>query len=191
MLRHHHAPPTRLLLASMLAVTLFAAACSSGSSVETGARPDLPRSTAATPSALPEVAVWDVGAAEWVQFADLVPADKPVVLWFWAPHCPACAAEAPDMTAFAESNADTVEVIGIGTQDDPGMAADFVDRHDIQFQMLWDESFETWTAFGVSAQPATALVSADGEVLGAWMGGIPEEQVLDLVAAQRTSEAAS
>jgi len=187
MLRIHHAPPTRLLLAIMLAATLLGAACSSDSSVETGARPDLPRSSGTAKSPLPEVAVWDVGAAEWVQFADLVPAEKPVVLWFWAPHCPACAAEAPDMKKFAEENADTVEVIGIGTQDDAGMAADFVERHDIPFQMLWDETFETWAAFGIRAQPATALLSGDGEVLGAWMGGIPAEQVLDLVDAQRRS----
>jgi len=171
----------------MLAGTLFVAACSSGSPVETGARPDLQRSADAAKSPLPEVAVWDVGTADWVQFADLVPADKPVVLWFWAPHCPACAAEAPNMKEFAEANADTVEVIGIGTQDDAGMAADFVERHDIPFQMLWDESFETWAAFDISAQPATVLFSGDGEALGAWMGRMPEEQVLDLVAAQRTS----
>jgi len=187
MLRNHHAPSTRRLLAFLLAATLLVAACSNASSVETGKRPDLPRSAGAAESPLPEVAVWDVGATQWVQFADLVPADKPVVLWFWAPHCPACAAEAPNMKEFAEANADTVEVIGIGTQDDAAMAADFVERHDIPFQMLWDESFETWVAFGINAQPATALFSSDGEVLGAWMGGMPQEQVLDLIAAQVTS----
>lgn len=187
MLRNHHAPSTRFLLASVLAATLLAGACSNGSSVETGARPEIQRSDSAANSPLPEVSVWDVGAAEWVQFANLVPSDKPVVLWFWAPHCPACAAEAPDMKAFAEANADTVRVVGIGTQDDAGMAAEFVAQHEIPFQMLWDESFETWVAFGIRAQPATALFSADGEMLGAWMGEMPEGEVLDLLEAQRTS----
>lgn len=187
MLHPRNVPSNRVLVVLLLALAVVAAACSGGSSVETGERPDLPRSAAAASSPLPEVAVWDVGDSEWVQFADLVPADKPVLLWFWAPHCPACAAEAPGMKEFSEAHADTVEVIGIGTQDDAGMAADFVEQHGIPFQMLWDESFETWAAFGISAQPATALFSADGEMLGGWMGGMPEEQVLELLAAQASS----
>lgn len=171
----------RLLLA---VVALVAGACSGGSDsaeVDTGERPELPRSVESAASPLPDVAVWDVSDAEWVQFADALPSDKPVLFWFWAPHCPACAAEAGDMAAFAEANADTIEVIGIGTQDDPAMAAEFVERHGIEFQMLWDESFETWSSFGITSQPASALFSADGESLGGWPGVLQEDEVLELV----------
>ena len=125
--------------------------------------------------------MWDVGQSEWVQFADLMPSEKPVVLWFWAPHCPACAREAPGMKAFAEENADVVDVVGVGTQDDAQMAADFVADHELPFRMLWDESFETWTEFGVSSQPAAILLSADGDIVDGWMGAIPEARVLELV----------
>lgn len=149
--------------------------------METGERPDVPRAEESAASPLPEVTVWDVGSAEWVQFADILPAATPVVLWFWAPHCPACAAEADDMKAFAEKHANSVTVIGIGTQDDAGMAADFVARHDLPFQMLWDESFETWAEFGIRSQPASALFSADGQPIDAWMGGLPEDRVLELL----------
>ena len=48
--------------------------------------------------------------------------------------------------------------------------------------MYWDETFESWNEFGIRGQPAAALLSADGEVLGGWLGGIPEGEVLRLAA---------
>ncbi|MEZ5270587.1 MAG: TlpA disulfide reductase family protein [Microthrixaceae bacterium] len=83
------------------------------------------------------------------------------------------------MREFAESHADELDVIGIGTQDDPVMAQEFVDRHGIAFLMLWDETFETWNAFGITAQPATALFDGEGTVIEGWMGGLPEQRVLN------------
>ncbi len=171
----------RLLAGAVVSAALLVTSCAGGSSVETGERPDLPRSAESSTSPLPDVAVWDVGAAQWVQFADVLPSSTPVVLWFWAPHCPACAAEASAMKAFAEEQAGVVEVVGIGTQDDAGMAADFVDRHDIPFTMLWDESFESWAPFEIRAQPASVLFSGEGELVEGWMGGLPEQRVLELV----------
>lgn len=173
---------TRSILVLGAAIAVVAAACSGGSTVETGERPDVPRAASSATSPLPDVTVWDVGSAEWVQFADILPATTPVVLWFWAPHCPACAAEASEMTAFAEENADAVTVIGIGTQDDAGMAADFVDRHDIPFRMLWDETFESWAEFDISSQPASALLAPDGQLIETWTGPLPGERVVDLLA---------
>ena len=166
--------------ATVLAV--LAAGCASGErTVDTGARPDLPPSAEAATSPLPPVAVWDVGDSDWVQFADLLPSDKPLLVWFWAPHCPACAGEAPDMVAFAEEHGDVVDIVGLGTQDTAGEAATFVGRHGIPFPMLWDESFETWRAFGITSQPAVALFSAEGDLLGGWLGAMPEDEVLSLV----------
>lgn len=180
---HRKRRPNRVLATLALTATaaLIAAACSGGAESTTGERPDLPVAESSSESPLPQVTVWDVGESEWVQFADLIPSDKPVLLWFWAPHCPACAAEAPGMREFAESHADELDVIGIGTQDDPVMAQEFVDRHGIAFPMLWDETFETWNAFGITAQPATVLFDGGGTVLEGWMGGLPEERVLELI----------
>ncbi|MGI9577799.1 MAG: TlpA family protein disulfide reductase [Microthrixaceae bacterium] len=164
---------------------LLAAACGSGSesAVETGDRPDIaPSAEGASAPLLPPVTVWDVKESDWVQFADYLPAEKPLLVWFWAPHCPACAAEAPAMVEFAAEHGDDIDIVGLGTQDDAGLAADFVDRHDIPFPMLWDETFETWRAFGVTAQPAVYLLSGQGEVLGGWLGGLPEQEVLALTA---------
>ncbi len=48
--------------------------------------------------------------------------------------------------------------------------------------MLWDESFKSWQTLGISSQPAAVLLSPDGTVLGSWQGGIPEDEVLQLIA---------
>lgn len=54
--------------------------------MDPGARPAVPVVNAASTQFLPEVTVWDVGEKEWVQLANFLPADKPVLVWFWAPH---------------------------------------------------------------------------------------------------------
>lgn len=48
--------------------------------------------------------------------------------------------------------------------------------------MLWDGSFESWTALGVTGQPAAILFAPDGTVLGGWRGTFPVDEVLDLAA---------
>jgi hypothetical protein len=37
-------------------------------------------------SALPAVIVHDLGSGQQVQLKNLLPAAKPVLVWFWAPH---------------------------------------------------------------------------------------------------------
>jgi len=57
-----------------------------GTSADPGRRPDLPAAAASARSALRTVTVWDIGEREWVQLAKFLPAEKPVLVWFWAPH---------------------------------------------------------------------------------------------------------
>ena len=48
--------------------------------------------------------------------------------------------------------------------------------------MLWDSSFESWSAFEITGQPTVILLSTDGQELGRWFGAIPESEVLELAA---------
>lgn len=95
-------------LVALAVVSLALAACGGTpqASVDPGERPDLPvggttpgstpgsapgtasgtPATSAPEPVLPVVTVWDVGAKQWVQLADFLPADKPLLVWFWAPH---------------------------------------------------------------------------------------------------------
>ncbi len=69
-------------------------------------------------------------------------------------------------------------MIGVGTQDTFPEAEAFHDKYDITFDLLWDSSFETWQAFGVTGQPAAVLVSPAGKVLASWQGAFDEGDVL-------------
>ena len=79
-----------------------------------------------------------------------------------------------------------MRVIGLGTQDSADDATEFVrSTATISFPMYWDETFESWAAFGIRSQPAAALLSADGEVLGGWLGMFEIDDVLELAAASQ------
>lgn len=72
-------------------------------------------------------------------------------------------------------------MIGLGTQDSPEEAIEFVRATGTtSFPMYWDETFLSWAAFGVQGQPAAALLSPTGEVLGGWIGRIDVDEVLSL-----------
>ena len=76
---------------------LTLAACGGGSNLPEGVSlptpaegpvPELPVSEeAAAGSPLPEIAVRQLnGDGGWVQLKNELPADKPLLVWFWAPH---------------------------------------------------------------------------------------------------------
>jgi peroxiredoxin len=91
-----------------------------------------------------------------------------------------CRREAPGVEQFARQHADDITVIGLGTQDTLAEADEFAATYETTFPMLWDETFETWSAIGVSSQPAAVLFAADGTPLAGWRGAFPEDEVLDL-----------
>ncbi len=52
-----------------------------------GPVPQLPVDPAAATSPLPDIAVRQLnGDGGWVQFKNELPADRAVLVWFWAPH---------------------------------------------------------------------------------------------------------
>lgn len=77
------------VLASIALVGLLAAACGGGSSDDqvSVAVTAAPASADTTPtSLLPNVDVVRVDTGESVNLSSLAPTDRPMVLWFWAPH---------------------------------------------------------------------------------------------------------
>ncbi|PXY21271.1 protein disulfide oxidoreductase [Prauserella muralis] len=92
-------------------------------------------------------------------------AGKPAVLWFWAPWCPNCRAEAPSLASTAKAHQGSVTFVGVASQDDAGPMRDFVRDYGVGgFPHLNDSGGELWQRFGVTYQPAYAFVSADGTV---------------------------
>jgi thiol-disulfide isomerase/thioredoxin len=90
--------------------------------------------------------------------------EGPVVLWFWAPWCPICRGEAPALVKEVEGSPG-VTFIGVASRDElPAMKA-FVSETGVGgFQHLADVDGEIWARFGVTAQPAMAFISSDGQV---------------------------
>ena len=94
-----------------------------------------------------------------------------------------CHREAPEVEQFARDHADEVTVVGLGTQDSLGEAEDFVEEYGTEsFTMLWDESFVSWQALGITAQPAAVLFEPDGTIITGWLGPFPDDDVLELAA---------
>lgn len=77
-------------LALTVALTLVAAACSQAapSGESNTARGGADPASQAEPdgNVVPEVAVLDVGTGDTVDLGSLIPAQRPILLWFWAPH---------------------------------------------------------------------------------------------------------
>jgi thiol-disulfide isomerase/thioredoxin len=92
-------------------------------------------------------------------------AGRSTVLWFWAPWCTICRAEASDVAAAAAAFEGEVEVIGVAGRGDVADMEGFVDATDTgSFPHVVDETGSIWSDYGVAAQPAFAFIGEDGSV---------------------------
>ena len=58
-----------------------------------------------------------------------------------------------------------MRVVGIGSQDDLAFAERFLGQTGVTFTMLWSDSFESWSHFGVSRNSGILLLDADGNLV--------------------------
>lgn len=118
---------------------------------------------------LPDLQVVQVASGKNVNLRDLGVAGKPSLLWFWAPHCPICRAEAPDLVDFAARHGDDVQIIGVGAQDDLEQARGFLaETGTDDLQMIWDASGKSWVHYGVTNQPTVIVLDPAGKVKRTW-----------------------
>lgn len=90
-------------------------------------------------------------------------AGGPVVLWFWAPWCTVCRAEAPDVAAVAAEFEGRVTMLGIpGRGEVDAMRAFVSDTGTGGFTHVVDADGALWTRFGVVSQPAFVFVDGSG-----------------------------
>ena len=82
-------PRTRRTSGLVLVAALALAACGGApgsGSPQAGSEPGAAATGAESASPLPVIDVTDVKTGEPVALASLLPADKPVLVWMWAPH---------------------------------------------------------------------------------------------------------
>jgi len=90
-------------------------------------------------------------------------AGKPALLWFWAPWCPTCRSQVPQVETLAEEYAGDVAVIGVGSLDSAEAIAAFA--ADVEgVTHLEDVDGALYRKFGIAEQSSFVLLDADGEV---------------------------
>ena len=108
---------------------------------------------------------------------------QPVALWFWAPWCTICRAEAPEVASVAAQFEDQVTFIGIpglGPVDDMKR---FVDETGTEgFEHVIDADGSLWQRFGVVSQPSFVFVATDGTTQS-FTGALPVDELRRMASA--------
>jgi thiol-disulfide isomerase/thioredoxin len=163
------------LLAVVLATPLAACGADAGSTAPPpGTNAPAPVTTTSTPTGtppatasapVPEQLRFTAQTTDGQSFSGESLAGKKAVLWFWAPWCPKCRAEAPRVAAAAQAGAGKITFVGVAAQDDLPAMQKFVTDYKVGgFTHVADLDAAIWTRFGVTQQPAYAFIGSDGKV---------------------------
>lgn len=181
MRRHIH----RLVPVAMAAVVLALAACGGEDPAEPEQQPDPTTQAPAPPTGsadaeqpaeVPDSLAFAGTTVGGESFDAAQLAGEPVVLWFWAPWCPICRGQAPDVLAASEQ----VTVVGIGGLDEDSAMQGFVDDTGTgELTHLSDPDGTVWQKFGVETQYTYVLIDTDGEVQ--YTGPLERQELLDRV----------
>lgn len=135
---------------------------------------------AAQQDALPDVEVVRVADGAPANVRSLAVAGKPILLWFWAPHCSFCKAEAPKLLDFSARHGSKIQILGLGAQDDFGQAEGFVrETETAGLQMVWDRSGRTWVHYRVTSQPTVIVLDGEGRVVKRFFRQFDEAAILE------------
>ncbi|WP_352419217.1 cytochrome c biogenesis protein/redoxin [Proteiniborus sp.] len=104
---------------------------------------------------------------------------KVVFLNFWATWCPPCRKEMPDIQSlYNEYNQNQDDVIFLGVSNprnennintrevDKDGIISFLKENELDFPVVFDESGEIFSLYGISSLPTTFLINKDGNIVG-------------------------
>jgi thiol-disulfide isomerase/thioredoxin len=107
-------------------------------------------------------------------------AGKPVALWFWAPWCPLCRAEAATVTKLAKAHGDQVGIVGVAGLDKVEPMRGFVADTGVRgIPHLADEEGAVWRRFGVTTQSSWVMLDADGRQV--YSGRLDDDELTTLI----------
>ncbi len=135
------------------------------------------------PKPVPQKLRFTAETVDGKKFSGASLAGKPAMIWFWAPWCSNCQAEAPAISKAAKDS--RVQFVGVAAQDQVPAMQDFVQRFDLgSFPHVADTDAAVWKRFGVTYQPAYAFVSSTGDI-EVETDILSDQELLDRVAALR------
>ncbi|MBA3308872.1 MAG: redoxin family protein [Nocardioidaceae bacterium] len=128
-------------------------------------------STSPSPAAeAPEALQFTATTVEGAEFDGRTLVGKPTLLWFWAPWCPTCLGQVPEVEGLASQYAGELNVVGVGGLDSGSAIEDFAEDTE-GITHLVDEEGAVWQRFGITEQSSYVLLDADGnEVLSSGYG---------------------
>ncbi len=106
-------------------------------------------------------------------------AGTPTVLWFWAPWCPTCRAQAPTVRALAEKHEGSLNVVGVGGQARESDIRDYAEEL-TGITVLIDDPGAVWRHFRVTAQSSYVVLDSDGTIVAD--GYVDNTEITDAVA---------
>jgi thiol-disulfide isomerase/thioredoxin len=137
------------------------------------------RDTDAAAAPVPDLAVARLDGSGEFALARLAHAEKPTLLWFWAPWCEVCNHEAPAIERLASGSSGELAVVAIGGRDDAANGPAFVERHRLRTPtILFDEPMSAWAAYAIPGQPVGVLLDRDGRERARWLGAFDTADVL-------------
>ncbi|WP_432043357.1 redoxin family protein [Streptomyces cadmiisoli] len=170
----------RTLVPAVLAAALFAATgCGSDGGTGSGDAAKVAPSTTASAdqdsdtssqggsgTQVPEALRFTGTTVDGKPFDAKTLAGKPVVLWFWAPWCPKCRAQAAETADVAADYQGKANVLGVAGLDKNAAMTDFVSQTGTgSFPHLSDEEGEVWKRFGVTEQSRYVILDRDGKTV--------------------------
>lgn len=90
---------------------------------------------------------------------------KPVLLVFWATWCGYCAKELPDLKDFIEIHRNEIETLVISSGESKKTVEDYIEKKDINFTMLLDNTRDVWNSYLVRGTPSHFLIDSKGKII--------------------------
>ena len=119
-------------------------------------------------------------------YSQLFPAEKPVVLNFWAGLCPVCRVDMPHFQAvydqfegdFIFLGLDIGPFVGLGSQQD---ARNLLRELNITYPAGYTHNSQAMRQFGINGTPTTVFLTPDGKVFRTWGGFMSQGQMANII----------